>query len=246
VSDQRLAELRRRWQESGTLEDEAAWLRAALRQGQLSEHVLGARAWLEDPAALQALEQTPTEFSGIDPWVRGMAAFDVGPRLEGPQVPNQGWGHPLLVRASLVALELAAGVLDESLHTEQELRVLSDSRHIVASWLIGGHSPEPSLLTDARYRFEAVPSGAPQEALWVCAGLTLAQAMRVDPVTHTARLLATWLDVNLSSAQRMVYTPGHVAAVAVCAAERVVGEGSLRAAIASNLLAWLGNLPTAS
>jgi hypothetical protein len=59
MSDARLRELERRWQESGSVEDEAALLAARTRAGQLEPCALRLQAYLGHPAARRALGEDP-------------------------------------------------------------------------------------------------------------------------------------------------------------------------------------------
>lgn len=56
MADQRLRELERRFGSSGSVEDEAAWLRARVHAGELSEDRARLAAWLGSEAACVALE----------------------------------------------------------------------------------------------------------------------------------------------------------------------------------------------
>lgn len=59
MSDQELQELARRWRESGRVEDEAAWLRARVRAGQLAPDRLAMAAFMGHEAAWLAMEVSP-------------------------------------------------------------------------------------------------------------------------------------------------------------------------------------------
>ena len=54
MSDERLRELERRWKETGSVEDEAAWLSERVRAGELTEERLRLAAALGQPAAVAA------------------------------------------------------------------------------------------------------------------------------------------------------------------------------------------------
>jgi hypothetical protein len=66
MSDARLRELERRWQETGTVADEAAVLRERVRVGRLDRTRLEAAACIGSPAAQAALGGTP---DGVAPLV---------------------------------------------------------------------------------------------------------------------------------------------------------------------------------
>lgn len=55
MTDTRLRELERRFRASGAVEDEAAWLAARVRAGELSRAALELAAWVAHPAAERAL-----------------------------------------------------------------------------------------------------------------------------------------------------------------------------------------------
>jgi hypothetical protein len=57
MADERLRNLERRWRETGTLEDEAVYLRERIRQGDLSERKLYLAAYLGIPGAIAALDE---------------------------------------------------------------------------------------------------------------------------------------------------------------------------------------------
>jgi len=73
VSDTQLRELERRYQASGTMADEAAWLRARCQADVLSEDRLLLAAYAGSEAAAAALETPPTEPSqAAVTWVKGL------------------------------------------------------------------------------------------------------------------------------------------------------------------------------
>jgi hypothetical protein len=69
VTDDRLQALGRRFRESGTVGDEAAWLAERVRAAQLSESDLELAARLEHPAAQLALGREPPYFMSWVPLV---------------------------------------------------------------------------------------------------------------------------------------------------------------------------------
>ena len=73
MSDERLRELERRWQETGADEDEAAYLLARLRAGELDVERLKLAAYCDYAAAQLALgDEAPPTPSDLDAWGRGM------------------------------------------------------------------------------------------------------------------------------------------------------------------------------
>jgi len=236
VSDDELQRLRREWGERGDRESEAAWLRAALRAELIAPDLVLARWWLGDPAAALALARAEVDEPDLAAWIRGLAAFELGPTLEGPGLPAQGWGHPALVRASGHAL----GLLRAEVPCPSELGSELD---LLASWLSLRWPAEPipaQLVQSWCGAYEGSPEGSPAEALSLVAALTSVQASIVPSLgSFLARLLSTWLKVNFSVAHRSIYQPGQVAAVAVSAAATRLPEAEVRAAIREGLLAWL-------
>ena len=60
MSDQKLRELERRWRETGSVEDEAAYLRERVRVGDLTQERLELAAYLGHAAACNALGREPS------------------------------------------------------------------------------------------------------------------------------------------------------------------------------------------
>ncbi|HBP22654.1 MAG TPA: hypothetical protein DEA08_33350 [Planctomycetes bacterium] len=235
MSDDELQLLRRAWRERGDLESEAAWLRAALRAELISPDVVLARWHLGDSAAAQAVARAEPEEPDLAAWIRGLAAFDLGPRLQVPQVPAQGWGQPALVRASYVAFELS---LDRLAPLEDPPTPLASLRVELAGFQSAAPLPAWPLAHWCA-AFEGAPRGSDLEVQTLLGLLTLAQTVAEDAVVFAARALGAWLQVNLSVAHRAVFEPGQVAAVAVNALATKLSEGEVRAALSERLLAWL-------
>ena len=76
MSDQQLRELERRFQESGSTQDEAALLRARVQVGQLDELALSLAAWLGCEAAQASLEWNRSTPSA-DEWVGRLGEWGV-------------------------------------------------------------------------------------------------------------------------------------------------------------------------
>lgn len=242
VSDDELQRLRREWGERGDRESEAAWLRAALRARVVAPAVVLARWWLGDPAAADALARPQHDEPDLAAWIRGLSAFDLGPCLEGPGLPAQGWGHPALVRASSQALQLLQAQVACPPELESPLELLQ-------GWLSlrWPSEPFPAERVDSwRHAYESSPERSPAELLSLVAALTSAQAAIVPSLNaFMARLLSSWLKVNFSVAHRSIYEPGQVAAVAVSAVATRLSEAQVRAAIRERSLAWLRELSAA-
>lgn len=88
VTDSKLRELERRWKESGSVEDEAAYLLERVRVGDLATEKLELAAYCGHEGARLALgEQAPAMGPPIDPrvrarpqaWMTGLSAFGTGP-----------------------------------------------------------------------------------------------------------------------------------------------------------------------
>jgi len=69
VSDRETQAALRRWRETGTSEDEAAYLLARLRAGELAHERLLLAAYLGHPAAGIALGSDLSELRGLEPWL---------------------------------------------------------------------------------------------------------------------------------------------------------------------------------
>jgi hypothetical protein len=74
VSDERLRELERRFRASGSVEDEAAWLRARVQAGELEQSKLELAAYCDQPAAVLVLGEVPPQpppgqhYSELERW----------------------------------------------------------------------------------------------------------------------------------------------------------------------------------
>ncbi len=107
MSDTALRELERRWKESGSLADEAAFLAARMRRGELDRERLEVAAWAGRPAACALTRLAPAPDDPL-PLVTGLAAWS-------PALVVRGVN--LAVAAALLGAELdpdAARALDLS------------------------------------------------------------------------------------------------------------------------------------
>jgi hypothetical protein len=94
LSDERLRDLRRRWEASGQLEDEAAYLRERVRAGELTSDRLELAALCRHLGARAALGGAAPEPPPDDDWLHRSAC---------------AWGRsskPVAVRMALIAAEL--------------------------------------------------------------------------------------------------------------------------------------------
>jgi len=82
MSDERLRELERRWKETGSPEDEAAYLLERVRAGDLSQERLELAAYCGHQAATRALgSSAPRTYQKLELWIRGLARWGVDPAL---------------------------------------------------------------------------------------------------------------------------------------------------------------------
>lgn len=90
MSDRRLRELERRWRDAGGSAEQAEWLRARLRAGELDGDRLELAAWCGHAAARLALDWPPSVEppSCGDELARGLSA----------------WGRDLVLRVAVMAL----------------------------------------------------------------------------------------------------------------------------------------------
>ena len=86
MADARLRDLERRFRASGSVEDEATWLRARVQAGELEQSRLELAAYCDHPAAVAALacQSGPRR---LDDWVHGL----------------ERWGRETCVRAASAA-----------------------------------------------------------------------------------------------------------------------------------------------
>lgn len=77
MSDERVRELERRWKETGTVEDESAYLLERLRIGDLPQEMLNLAAYCGHPAALNAIKEDITiAISQCEIWVAGLTHWN--------------------------------------------------------------------------------------------------------------------------------------------------------------------------
>ena len=116
MSDTKLRELERRWKETGSLDDEAAYLRERVRAGGLSSECLELAAFCGHGAACRALSSAVPDVSGdLVEWAGGL----------------QRWGQ---VAATVAALSAAKQVLP-GIRKRDERRRANVALVRVAAWL---------------------------------------------------------------------------------------------------------------
>jgi hypothetical protein len=143
VSDATLRALERRWRESGSVADEAAWLTARSRAGDLAREHLELAAYCGHAAARQAVgeEETIARASYLGDFAAVRVAL--GEPLESVQDLRAwlrglvSWGDEVCARAVLAILDVALA--------QYEPRYGSGPRTYVAparAWLDEGRAPE--------------------------------------------------------------------------------------------------------
>jgi hypothetical protein len=233
VSDERLRVLERRWKETGSVEDEAAWLRERVRVGDLSENRLEVAAYLGHLAALEA---------------RCMSSPDIDFRKdeedeEGNRKLLLPWATGLL-RLSLEAARRAvfAGCSHALRFYEAEFDTILPRTALAAaeSLLVSGEEPtqEHSELVTAT--FNACPDtgyGAPPEHIGraACAAAAAAHALRLCVSSTTPELdvfeaLASadqaiaWSRFDYSRSQPCDWSPGRASPVSSAAVVELIRE----------------------
>jgi hypothetical protein len=156
MGDLRLRKLERRWKETGTVEDEAAYLLEAVRAGALSQRNLELASDLGYRAARHVLELEPLQ--------------EVGLAKHGNFL-RQRWGQWELVRASLTVAQYL--LPDEEPPQSAERIAARDSLDAVAAWLKSPQTTLPVRVLQRRlpheecvaWAGEAV-AGSIRETLW--------------------------------------------------------------------------------
>lgn len=98
MSDERLRELERRWTESGSVNDEAAYLKQRVRAGDLSQERLDLAAYCGREAALVALGANSTVEWDSKAWAEGLGR----------------WGPSIVLRAQCLLAEVLLPVWNEN------------------------------------------------------------------------------------------------------------------------------------
>jgi hypothetical protein len=151
VSDERLRELQRRWKKSGSFEDEAAYLVALLRSGELQACSLLLSAVLGNEAAVEAAALLQL----------GAPAGDLRERVVAAALETDRPREALL----RIALGVATYELDWSTsqryirtHHKQELRAAAKAMETARAWLI---APTQQAAQKVREASKAVSMTAP-------------------------------------------------------------------------------------
>lgn len=108
MSDERLRDLERRWKETGSVEDEAAWITERMRVGMLAQDRVELAAYCGHQAARKALGRDACETpEDLEEWIRGLPAQQsvacaVALRLsEGPKARICTTSHLAVLRYAL-------------------------------------------------------------------------------------------------------------------------------------------------
>jgi hypothetical protein len=175
VPDSTLRELERRFAASGSVEDEAAWLRARLRVGELSEDQLRLAAYLGDPATLRVTNfELPVN---LDTLIARIHAGEFGEDVPGrvclavgdyfQKVQSRNWGGYWDEAAALLRRYLLTGERTAELDTFFISRLDGPGRDLISAEAIEasgaveaparlrGPTPLAGLIETARFRFEA-------------------------------------------------------------------------------------------
>lgn len=113
MSDEGIRELERRWRETQSPEDEAAWLRQRLRTGDLTEDRLRLAAYCQHPAAVLLVPQpSPGWVSQTGAWLKETI---LGHRV----VPGlRPWGAEACVRGMIAAARLVVPICEQHLRPD--------------------------------------------------------------------------------------------------------------------------------
>ncbi len=235
MSDERLRELERRWRESGSVEDEAAWLLERVRVGELDQDRLELAAYCGHGAARVALGDAaarPAEdfdqwAAGLEQWSTAPPALPALPRLAyRPVIGNTA--QPLLVRVALASTSslLARDCCSEAART---------------AWFAA-----------AQYAFEATPAGssAAAQAGWAleeeeAAGLApdsaivaLVAAFCSDAKRPILSLVAHLCKTSREEARARLARPGGILGAILSGSASLTSADTVRDAVARDLGAY--------
>ena len=110
MSDARLRELERRWRESGSTEDEAAYLRERVRVGDLTQERLELAAYCGNAASIAALSKPVRRSEEVHAWIRdriGSSVSELSADTLGLVLGLESWGDTVLVRGLIAISEQA-------------------------------------------------------------------------------------------------------------------------------------------
>lgn len=113
VSDESLREFERKWLESSDPADEAAWLLARLRAGELDHGRLRLAAYLGSEGSALALgDLVPRVPEGLIDWVQGLAPGQLRYTAWARGDRDQPWAKQVLVRVAAAALWITLPLWD--------------------------------------------------------------------------------------------------------------------------------------
>jgi hypothetical protein len=156
MTDSNLRELERRFRTSGSVEDEAAWLLARVRAGELEQSKLNAAAFLEHKAArLAGYSELPLWNNDIRAFVSEIIALGAWRTPKGaPSAANQ-----LAIRCLCAsAYSLAENKTDDRLATSSRLALAAVDR-----WI-----PHPTKENQTACVPFLIPTTAFDDVYWLC------------------------------------------------------------------------------
>jgi hypothetical protein len=138
MSDQKLRDLERRWRETGTVEDEAAYLLERMRVGELSSEKLELAAFCAHEGARRALgSDAPALPTEVEAWLIGLrdrshhAALRAGLALAALALPEWEALHPSDSRPRM-ALDTVREVLAETEGSRESSAAAADEANDAA------------------------------------------------------------------------------------------------------------------
>lgn len=155
MSDERLRELQRRWQETGAVEDGAALLRARLRAGTLTPERLALLAHLGEPAASLALgDDAPEPIASASAWLSGLDRF----------------GREAHLRAAVAVAARLRPLFERANPRDRRYQAALEA---IWDWL---RAPEPATRRAAVQAADALPDASPISNPANCAARALRNA----------------------------------------------------------------------
>lgn len=122
MGDEKLRELERRWRDSGSTEDEAAYLRERVRTGDLSHERLALLAYLGHPAALMGLTEEIPAVPRLEGSIRALPRLARDPAYR--ELAEWVWG--LAHWNATLVLEATGQALISSFDSDDERDAFAD------------------------------------------------------------------------------------------------------------------------
>ncbi len=213
MSDEKLRELERRWKESGSVEDESAWLRERVRVGDLAPSKLQLVAELGDPAAQHALGHASVGLAGEE--FNGLAS----------------WEKEFMIRAGVAALWVGLSVWEVYREDDGLQRLLT----LACEWVV---SPSPELATEVLRAARAVGGASGMGSLDEVLDEVLREEFEGQGFQRVRRLID-----GAESLADAVYRPGQHACAAptleaIAAAADATTQVAVGNAIRRELRSW--------